>query len=94
MSMTRKPTRKCLVCGKEFVPCASCAGDELLSWRRVVCCAEHFSFHLAMVEYSRGAISASQALEDIRECEELYGKPDYCGSAKKQIDEITRRALR
>lgn len=89
--MTRE-TKNCLVCGKEFTPCNTCNKnlDEMLQWRRVVCCAEHFSYHLPIISYIRGKISKEEARNDLTQAIELYGEIEFTDNIKFVADEILK----
>lgn len=81
-------TKNCLVCGKEFVPCSVCGGDEMLRWRRVVCCPEHFAFHLILIKYSRALIDRQTAKKELNDAVSRYGSIVFTGAAQKIAEEI------
>ena len=82
-------TKKCSVCGREFIPCNTCGGEnELLKWRRVVCCPEHFSFHIILISYIRGITSKEQARQELVQAMERFGAPVLCGQAKTIAEEL------
>lgn len=82
--------KNCLVCGKEFVPCSNCNKnvDENLQWRRVVCCPEHFCYHLPIIQYVRGIISKSDAKKELENAIENYGQIDFSDNVKSIVQEI------
>lgn len=90
MKMTEK--RQCAVCNKEFTPCSRCLGklnnNEILQWRRVVCCPEHFSFHLPIINYVRKNIDKETAKKELQTAFKYYGDVDFNDNVKRVVDEI------
>lgn len=82
--------RNCLVCGKEFVPCNSCNKnvDEALQWRRVVCCPEHFAYHLPVIQYVRKQITKTEAKSELDKAINDYGEIDFDDNIKAIVAEI------
>lgn len=82
--------RNCRVCGKRFKVCSVCHKNtpEEFQWRRVVCCPQHFSFHLPVIRYVRKEISKSEARAEIENAVNNYGDVEYAEDIKPVIDEI------
>ena len=82
--------RDCLVCGKAFKVCRTCRKDidEVYQWRRVVCCPEHFAFHIPIIDYVRGNIDKETAKNDLEKAISQYGEVDYCEDIKSVVAEI------
>lgn len=82
--------RNCLVCGKEFEVCNTCNRnvDEMLQWRRVTCCAEHFQYHLPIIQYIRQTITKDQAKADLQSAIDAYGEIEFSDNIKPVIAEI------
>lgn len=86
--------KQCSVCNKEFTPCTSCSklsvffNDTAYQWRKVVCCVEHFYYHLPIIDYSRGKVSKNEAKEQLLNCIDKYGKIDFNDNISKIVDEI------
>ena len=82
--------RDCLVCGKSFKVCNTCqkGTDEMFQWRRVVCCPEHFQYHIPIIEYARGKIDKETAKNDLKLAMEQYGNIDFCDNIKGVVAEI------
>lgn len=88
--MTEK--KQCSVCNKEFSPCDKClkhsGNSEIVQWRRVVCCPEHFSFHLPIINYVRKNIDKETAKKELQTAIKYYGEPDFNDNVKYVVDEI------
>lgn len=82
--------KQCLVCGKEFKPCGTCVKgvDDNYSWRKVVCCREHFYYHIPIIEYIRGIVSKSEAREKLTQAIKDYGEIEYADNIKSIVKEI------
>lgn len=82
--------KNCLVCGKEFKTCNTCqkSVDEMFQWRRVVCCPEHFSYHMPIIQYSRGKIDKNTARNELQSAIENYGNIEFCDNVKGIVGEI------
>lgn len=82
--------RNCMVCGKKFKICSTCQRNmpEELQWRRVVCCPQHFSFHLPIIRYARKEISREQAREDLSRAFAAHGNVEFSENVKSIVDEI------
>lgn len=82
--------RDCLVCGKSFKVCNTCRKDvdEMFQWRRVVCCPEHFSYHMPIIQYSRGKIDKETARKELQSAIDTYGNIEFCDNVKGIVDEI------
>lgn len=85
-------TKKCGVCNKDFSPCSRCLkqsnNNEMLQWRRVVCCPEHFSFYLPVINYVRRNIDKETAKKELQTAVNYYGKPDFNDNIKGIVNEI------
>lgn len=82
--------RDCLVCGKSFKICRTCRKDidEVYQWRRVVCCPEHFAFHIPIIDYIRGNIDKETAKSDLEKVISQYGEIEFCDDIKPVVVEI------
>lgn len=82
--------KNCLVCGKEFKPCATCNRNvpEELQWRRVVCCPSHFQYHLPIIKYVRKEITKAEAKKMLQNAIGTYGKIEFCNNIKTVVKEI------
>ena len=67
--------RECLVCGKEFEACNTCLKGvpENLQWRRVVCCREHFAYHIPIILYVRKVMSKDEAKKNFKRLSTILG---------------------
>ena len=88
--MAKKAMTNCLVCGKEFEQCHTCNKmvDEMYQWRRVVCCPEHFSYHLPIIQYVRKQISKAEAKAELDKAIKDYGEIDFADNIKSVVAEI------
>lgn len=88
--------KQCSVCKKQFTPCASCEklkvffNDEAYQWRKVVCCSEHFFYHLPIIEYSRGKIDKETAKEQLSEAIDKNGEIEFNDNVSKIVSEILK----
>lgn len=75
-----------------FNPCERCIQLSALSsdiqWRRVVCCPQHFEFHMPIINYVRGNISKDDAAEQLIEAMIRYGEPVYNSTVEPIVNEI------
>ena len=80
----------CRVCGKKFKACNSCMKgvDEELQWKKVVCCREHFAYHIPIIMYHRGKMSKEEAREKLTQAIKTYGEVDFVDNVKPIVDEI------
>lgn len=83
-------TKQCLACGKEFKPCNTCIKtiDEMYQWRRVVCCMEHFNYHMPIIQYTRGQISKAEAKETLTQAINNFGEIEFADNVKAIANEI------
>lgn len=82
--------RDCMVCGKSFKVCRTCRKDidEVYQWRRVVCCPEHFAFHIPIIDYVRGYIDKETAKNDLEKAISQYGEIKFSDDVKSVVAEI------
>lgn len=82
--------KNCLVCGKEFKPCNTCSKSigDMYNWHRVVCCREHFYYHVPIIEYIRKGISKSEARKELTQAIQDYGEIDFADNIKSVVEEI------
>lgn len=87
--------RDCLVCGKSFKVCNTCQKDtdEMFQWRRVVCCPEHFQYHVPIIQYVRGKIDKETAKNDLQLAIEQYGEIDFRDDIKDVVAEILKEPI-
>ena len=80
----------CLVCGKLFEQCHTCNKniDEIFQWRRVVCCPEHFSYHLPIIQYVRKQITKIEAKAELSKAIADYGEIEFADNIKSVVAEI------
>lgn len=87
--MSKQVMKRCQVCGNEYPACSYCEEyGEGYSWRTVVCCREHFLFHLPIIQYIRHKMPKGEAKEQLTLAEEKYGKIDYLPEIQKVVNEI------
>lgn len=84
---------RCAVCNNLFEPCERCLRlspiyGEINQWRRVVCCPEHFSYHMPIILYIREKISKDKAKKDLQMVINEYGMIDFNDNVKGIVDEI------
>lgn len=82
--------RHCLVCGKEFKACNTCQQNipETLQWRRVVCCASHFSYHIPIIMYHNGEYNKERAKIELQNAIDTYGNIEFCDNIKGIVSDI------
>lgn len=84
--------KQCGVCSKEFSPCNRCLKQsnnrDILQWRRVVCCPEHFSFYLPIINYVRRNIDKQTAKKELQTAVKYYGEPDFNNNVRGIVNEI------
>ena len=82
--------RDCMVCGKQFKVCNTCLKSipEELQWRRVVCCPQHFAYHLPIIRYVRKQISRDEAKKELKNAIETFGEIEFVADIKSVADEI------
>lgn len=88
--MAKKAMMNCLVCGKLFEQCHTCNKniDEMLQWRRVVCCPEHFTYHLPIIQYVRKQITKTEAKAELSKAIADYGEIEFADNIKSVVAEI------
>lgn len=84
---------RCRVCNNTFEVCLSCdkhtiSNDENYQWRKVVCCPEHFDFHIPIIEYVRKQIDKETAKTRLEKAIEKYGMIEFNDNVKNIVDEI------
>lgn len=79
-----------MVCGKQFKVCNTCLKSvpEELQWRRVVCCSQHFAYHLPIIRYTRKQISRDEAKAELQNAIAAFGKVEFARDVKAIADEI------
>lgn len=82
--------RHCLVCGKEFKACNTCQQNipETLQWRRVVCCASHFFYHIPIIMYHNGEYDKERAKIELQNAIDTYGNIEFCDNVKGIVSDI------
>lgn len=86
--------KQCMVCKAMFIPCTSCDKlkvfykDEIYQWKKVVCCSEHFFYHLPIIEYKRGMITKEEAKEQLQNAIDKYGNLDFNDNVKFIVEDI------
>lgn len=82
--------KNCLVCGKEFKPCSTCSGaiNDMYNWRKVVCCREHFYYHVPIIDYIRKKVSKSEARKDLTKAIQDFGEIEFADNIKSIAEEI------
>ena len=85
-----KVIKQCLVCGKDFEVCNTCSKytDEVYQWRRVVCCPEHFAYHLPIIQYVRKQITKDEAKKELLSAIDAYGEVNFADNIKPTVAEI------
>lgn len=79
-----------MVCGKRFKICNTCLKSmpEELQWRRVVCCSQHFAYHLPIIRYSRHEITREEAKAEIEKAIAAFGEVEFSDGIKPLVREI------
>lgn len=82
--------KNCMVCGKPFKICNTCLKSipEELQWRRVVCCAQHFAYHLPIIRYSRHEINREDAKAELNKAIAKFGEVEFADDIKPLVREI------
>ncbi len=82
--------RNCMVCGKQFKICNACLKSmpEELQWRRVVCCPQHFAFHLPIIRYSRKQITREEAKAELTNAINAFGTVEFARDITPIVNEI------
>lgn len=82
--------RNCMVCGKEFKICNTCINKsaEQFQWKRVVCCREHFAYHMPIIQYTRNIIDKYEAKEELDHAFSEYGDVNFVESVRDIVNEI------
>lgn len=82
--------KNCMVCGKQFKICNTCLKSvpEELQWRRVVCCPQHFVYHLPIIRYSRHEITREDAKVEIEKAIAAFGEVEFSDDIKPLVREI------
>lgn len=80
-----KVTRQCAICVKMFEPCAICGSSA--SWRKVVCCEDHFAPHMLILEYrdTKSAEAKTKLKEIIKK-----NSIDFNDNVKPIVDEMLK----
>ena len=84
--MSEKIIKECQVCKKMFEPCSTC--HQFSGWRAVVCCPEHYAFHIPIISYIRNKITKEQAKTDLQEAISVYGMIDFNDNILDFVNEI------
>lgn len=81
---------RCRVCNNTFEVCLSCDKniDENYQWRRVVCCPEHFDYHIPIIEYVRKQIDKETAKARLNKAIDKYGMIEFNDNVKNIVNEI------
>lgn len=79
-----------MVCGKRFKICNTCLKSmpEELQWRRVVCCSQHFAYHLPIIRYVRKEIGRDEAKAELTRAIEKFDKIEFAEDVKPVVNEI------
>lgn len=86
--------KQCLVCDNLFEVCQSCDKqsiffkDSMYQWRKVVCCPEHFHYHIIIIEYVRKEIDKTTAKSRLQEIIKDYGMIEFNDNVKGIVNEI------
>lgn len=82
--------RNCMVCGKRFKICNTCLKSmpEELQWRRVVCCSQHFAYHLPIIRYARKEIGRDEAKTELKRAIAAFGEIEFAADIKSVVNEI------
>lgn len=80
----------CMVCGKRFKVCNTCLKSipEELQWRRVVCCSQHFAYHLPIIRYTRKQIKKDEAKAELERAIAAFGKVNFTKDVEPIVEEI------
>lgn len=79
-----------MVCGKRFKVCNTCLKSipEELQWRRVVCCSQHFAFHLPIIRYKRNQIKKDEAKAELERAIAAFGTVKFTKDVEPIVNEI------
>lgn len=82
--------RNCMVCGKQFKVCNTCHNTlpEELQWRRVVCCSQHFAYHLPIIRYIRKQIGRDEAKAELKSAIAKFGEVVFTADIRPVVNEI------
>lgn len=85
--------KECLVCGKLFKVCKTCIKgvDENYQWKKVVCCHDHFNYHIPIIDYKRSNRTETDrkvAREELERVTAIYGEIEYSDEIKPLVAEI------
>ena len=80
--------KQCLVCNNMFEVCPTCENLGLYGWRSVVCCYEHWNYHLPIIQYERKIINKEQAKQELQNAINTYGMIDFNDDVKNIVAEI------
>lgn len=82
--------KNCMVCGKRFKVCNTCIKSipEELQWRRVVCCSQHFAFHLPIIRYARKEIDKNEARAELERAVSAFGTVNFAEGISPIVNEI------
>lgn len=82
--------RNCMVCGKQFKVCNTCHNTlpEELQWRRVVCCSQHFAYHLPIIRYIRKQIDRDEAKAELKSAITKFGEVVFAADIRPVVNEI------
>lgn len=82
--------KNCMVCGKQFKICNTCLKSvpEELQWRRVVCCPQHFAYHLPVIRYTRKQITRGEAKAELNNAFAKFGEVEFAADIRPIVDEI------
>lgn len=82
--------RNCMVCGKEFKVCNTCVNRSApqIQWRQVVCCREHFAYHMPIIQYVRHIIDKDEAKQELNYAFNEYGYVNFAEEIKPVVSEI------
>lgn len=84
--MSEKIIKECQVCKKTFEPCSTC--HQFNGWRAVVCCPEHYAFHIPIISYVRNKITKEQAKIELGKAIDMYGMIDFNDNILNIVNEI------
>lgn len=58
------------------------------AWRNVVCCKEHYYYHIPIIEYVRKTISKEEARTQLSQAIKDYGEINFVDDIKGVVNEI------
>lgn len=86
--MAQEINHYCIICGKGYHACDSCAEVKTFQpWRVLTDSSEHWKIYMTIKDFNDGIISKDEAAKQLQNCD-LTGRERFKPSAKASIDKI------